>query len=224
MAKIMDAHAIPTDPQLYVYGAGGHGLVVAEAAEAAGWEVLAIIDTQPPASLVGRWRVLDAVPQGAAGKGVIVAIGDNMARRRVGADLAGEGLKLVNIVHPSAVVSTTALLGRGIYIGPQAVVNAQASLADGVIVNSAAVVEHHCQINAYTHVGPRAALCGNVKVGSMVTIGAGASVIPGKSIADDCIIGAGAAVVDDISGHQTVVGVPARPIQKGEAGDFRLAQ
>jgi UDP-N-acetylbacillosamine N-acetyltransferase len=213
-----------SDRKLYVYGAGGHGLVVAESAVAAGWEVAGFLDEQPQTTLVGRWRVYPSIPAEAAGQAVAVAVGDNMARRRLTADIAQTGLQLTQIIHPTAWVSPTAILGRGVFIGPQAVINGQANIEDGVIINSSAVVEHHCVVGGYSHVAPRAVLCGNVRVGEMCLIGAGATVKPGIAIGDDCTVGVGAAVVSDLDHNQTVVGVPARPINSQTGGDFRLAQ
>src|SRR4051794_28354955 len=44
-------------------------------------------------------------------RGAIVAIGDNRVRRSYAQKLAAAGLELVNAIHPSAVVSPTAVLG-----------------------------------------------------------------------------------------------------------------
>ncbi len=225
MAIQMTANAMDNGQPLFIYGAGGHGLVVAEAAEASGaWQVKGFLDEQPIATSIGPWPFYQAVPAGAYGHGVIIAVGDNMARRRLAADIVTSGLQLVNVIHPTAWVSPSVILGRGIYIGAHAVVNSQATVEDGVIINSGAVIEHHCIVGAYTHVGPCAALCGNVKIGSLTTIGAGAVVKPEITIGDDCTIGAGAAVVRDITASQIVAGVPAKPINRPTSADVRLAQ
>lgn len=51
------------------------------------------------------------------------------------------------------------------------------------------------------------------KIGNRVTIYAGAVIIGNISIGDDAIVGANAVVNKDVEGGQTVVGIPARPIQ-----------
>ncbi len=223
MTSHMDVHLIPNERDLFIYGAGDHGLVVAEAATEAGWRVRGFLDDKAPTTLVGKWRVLEAVPSDADGNNVIVAIGDNMARRRISADLVQTGLSLANVIHPAACVSRSAILGRGIFIGPQAVVNGQAAIQDGAIINSAAVVEHHCVVEGYSHICPGAVLCGHVHIGSMVTVGAGASVIPKMIIGDGCVIGAGAVVISNIEKNQTAVGVPAFPLHKEPEIDLHLA-
>lgn len=197
---------------IYVCGAGGHGVVVAEAAEAAGLRVLGFLDDVPSIESIGKWPVR-AVPAADAGaEGVIVAIGDNMARRRITSDIVQSGLRLVSVIHPTAHVSPSALIGQGVYIGPQAVINAQARVENGVIINSGAIVEHHVVVGAFANLGPGAVLAGRVQVGALAMIGAGAAVKPDIRIGDDCKVGVGAAVVADVEHGRTVAGVPARPV------------
>lgn len=197
---------------LYVYGAGGHGLVVAEAATASGWHVLGFIDEKPPTSSIGPWQVYKDIPENDHPRNVIVAIGDNMARRRITSDLASAGCDLVNVIHPAAWVSPSALLGHGIYVGRGAIINAQAQIENGVIINSGAIVEHHCTIGAFAHIGPRSTLAGNIRIGVLAALGVAVSIKPGITVADQATIGAGAVVVDDITTGRTFAGVPARQL------------
>ena len=201
-----------TTPPIYVYGAGGHGQVVAEAAEAAGLKVLGIVDESPPVGSVGRWPVRHAPDPDAGAEGVIVAIGNNMARRRIASDMVQIGLRLISVIHPTACVSPSAMIGQGVYVGPKAVVNIQAQVENGGIVNTGAIVEHHCVVGAFAHVGPGAVLAGGAQLGALSLLGAGTAVKPGVKIGEDCTVGVGAAVIEDIDHGQTVAGVPAEPV------------
>lgn len=117
------------------------------------------------------------------------------------------------IVHPSAVVSGHAELGRGVYVGPCAVVNAGAVLGDGCIVNSSAIVEHDCRLGEFVHAAPGAVLCAGVRVGDRAHIGANATVVQGLKIGADTIVGAGSAVVKDLPARAVCVGIPAKKIK-----------
>ena len=172
--------------KIVIYGGGGHGLVVAEAAEAAGWTVVGFFDDElREGQRVGRWKIVTQVGL-AAGVGVIVGIGDNATRGRIFRGVVRDGRRLDTIIHPTAWVSPSAMIGRGVYIGPHAVVNARARIADGAIVNSAAVVEHDCHIGEHAHVAPNAALGGGVAVGEYTLIGIGATVRPAVRVGDKC--------------------------------------
>jgi sugar O-acyltransferase (sialic acid O-acetyltransferase NeuD family) len=224
--KMPRIHQAPNQPKdaygaLLVYGAGGHGLVVADAAAAAGWRVLGYADNNPKAKAGGPWPLLSAQAlaelgepgePGDPGVAAIVAIGDNLHRQRLAQELVQQGRTLATVIHPGARVSSLASLGRGVYVGPGAIINAGAEVGDGAIINSGAIVEHHCRIGPYAHLAPGAALGGNVRIGALTLIGLGARVLPVVGIGERCIIGAGAVVIRDVGDGHTLVGVPARPI------------
>ena len=111
-------------PQLVIYGAWYFGRVIAEAAEALGWEVLGYVDPDPPQDIV----TLGSVPSGAA---VFAAIGDNAIRAAVNASLLEHGRNLASIVHPAASVSPSARLGPGTYVAELAAVRTMQVLAKG---------------------------------------------------------------------------------------------
>jgi UDP-N-acetylbacillosamine N-acetyltransferase len=197
---------------LIIYGAGGHGLVVGDAATAAGWQVCGYVDANPKVKGCGPWPLLDANVPGHPDAAAVVAIGDNDHRRLLCQQLAQQGRVLATVVHPRACVSALAVLGRGVYVGPGAIINAEAQVGDGVIINSGAIVEHHCRIGPYAHIAPGAALGGNVRIGTLTLVGLGARVLPVVCIGANCTIGAGAVVIRDVGDHHTLAGVPARPM------------
>lgn len=196
--------------QIVIYGAGGHGQVVAEAAELLGWAVAGFVDDErSPGESVGRYAVLDPSQPFAR---AAVAIGDNAARGRIIEQLAGRGVGLPAIVHPAAWISPSAEVGDGVFIGPSVSVHAHAAIALGAIINTASVIEHHNVIHRYAHVAPGCVLGGGVTVGQRTLVGLGSRVLPGVAIGDDAVIGAGGVVVEPVAAGTTVGGIPARPI------------
>ena len=210
-----------------IWGAGGHGRVVADLVRACGHELVGYVDADPAkrgqAAEPGGGRVLldqrellasvdedGTLPYGA--DAVALAVGDNRLR--------AEGLFRLGstcvpaLVHPSAVVSPSACVARGSVVFPLAVVNAGARIGQAVIVNSAAVVEHDCVLGDGVHVSPHATLAGGVKVGERSWVGAGATVIQNVVIGADVTIGAGAVVIRDVPDGLTVAGVPAVSLER----------
>ncbi len=188
----------------YVYGAGGHGRVVADAVEASGDVVLGLIDdTSDLGVLHHGWRVIR--PHGA----------DEFARRvhGIGANSVRQRLQETStcafdrVIHPAATVSRYAVIGAG-------TVNAGARIGAGCIVNTGAVVEHDVELGDYSHVAPQSVLLGGVRVGAGVFVGAGAVVLPGMALGDGVVVGAGAVVTKSILAGVCVVGVPARALCK----------
>ena len=202
---------------IYVYGAGGHGKVVADVLRAARRPPAGFLDDSPSRCRVSRLGlpVLDARQwmsriEVCGEIGVALGIGDNRARQEVADLCRSSGFKIVSAVHPAAVLSSAAKIGAGTVVMPLAVVNAHAQVGPGVIINTGAVIEHDCIVGDYAHICPNAVLGGRVRVGPFSFLGLGAAVLPGVSIGSGSIIGAGAVVVRDIPDDVVAMGVPAR--------------
>lgn len=206
--------------RLAVLGASGHGKVVADAAELAGWdEVVFFDDAWPEREQNGPWRVIGdtSALTGDAGTfdGVVVAIGNNRIRQAKQAELAAAGARLVSIIHPAAVVSKYAAVGIGSVVFANSVINACATVGEGCIVNTGSVVEHDCIVRDFAHISPNAVLAGGVKVGSLVWVGGCAAVRQLIEINEGAVVGMGAVVTRDVPPGVTVAGSPARVLKPG---------
>lgn len=188
---------------LVIFGAWYSSQAIAEAAQLSGWRVVGFVDPDPPDQVT----TLREIPPQTA---VIAAIGDNFLRACVCSRLVEHGRCLTTIFHPSAVVSRSASIGPGSYLGECAVVRSNAIVGRGMLMNAGAVVSHDCAIGEFVTFGPNAATGGHVTIGGKTTIGVGASIRPWVRIGDQCEIGAGAAVVSDIGDDMVAMGVPAR--------------
>ena len=203
--------------RLLVYGAGGHGKVVADVAERTGHVVAAFVDDGPGrdgstffgAPVVSWARVL-AESGTFGGCLVALAIGDNAVRERIHLRISQQGFRAVTLLHDRAVVARSARIAEGTVVMAGAIVNPDAVVGQGAILNTSCVVEHDCHVGDYAHLSPGATLGGAVRVGQRAHLGLGASVLPGVAIADGTRVGAGAVVTRDIAEPVTVVGVPAR--------------
>jgi len=193
--------------RIAVFGAGGHGKVVVDAIERnAGMAVACVLDDrpQPGATILGH-----AVAGGreallarrAAVDGVIVAIGDNRARRELAQWVEAQGFVLQSVVHPLAVVAPSATFGPGTLVMPGAVVNAEARIGANAIINTGAVIEHDCVVGEAVHVAPSAVLCGGACIGQGTLVGAGAVVLPGVRIGESLLVRAGTVVARDMDGE-----------------------
>lgn len=200
--------------RLAVIGAGGHGRVVAESAAAAGWTTVFYDDhvTGP----VDGWSVGGKTNDALAAQcdGAIVAIGNNRVRLEWIARLRAANVTLATIVHPSALVSRSAVVGAGTFVAPGAIVGTGAVLGAGCIINTAASVDHDCSLGDVVHLSPGVHLSGEVTIGTASWLGTGCSVRNKINIGRDVVVGVGGVVVRDVEDGQTVVGVPARPLEK----------
>ena len=200
---------------LLIFGAGGHGRVVADAALGTGaWSRVIATDRDPQrcrGDLLPGVALLPVDSAMAQADVVHIAIGDAASRRKEAAALAAK--PLATVIHSRASVSVHATIAAGCFVAAQSVVAAGARLGRAVIVNHGAVVDHDVQVGDFCHVAPLAALGGGADVGANVLVGSGASVLPRLRVASDVTIGAGAAVCDHLSGPGRYAGVPARKLE-----------
>lgn len=198
--------------QVIIIGASGHGKVVADVVSAAGDTVVGFLDDDTNKQKCGSYPVLGTVHE--AKKYLqcrfTIAIGSNEVRKRIAEEL---DLPWYTAIHPTAVISPSAVIGDGTVVMPNAVVNAEARVGAHCILNTGSIVEHENSLADYVHLSPGAALGGNVHVGECSHIGIGACVRNNIAVCDHCTIGAGAAVVKNIQEAGTYAGVPARKIK-----------
>jgi sugar O-acyltransferase (sialic acid O-acetyltransferase NeuD family) len=208
-----------------IVGAGGHGLVVADALLAAGRRVIGFTDVDATRHgrhvaglpVLGGDDALAAYAAGdvllANGIGGVGRRGGEPLRRRVQERLSHAGWHFTGVRHPSAIVSELATVEPTAQLLAASIVQPGARVGAGAIVNTAAVVEHDASVGAWTHVAPRALLCGDVHVGEMSHVGAGAVVRQGLRLGARTTVGAGAVVLRDFPGDGVLVGVPAAAME-----------
>ncbi|MFK5893066.1 MAG: acetyltransferase [Pseudomonadota bacterium] len=202
---------------LAILGASGHGKVIADCAESAGWLAIDFYDDAWPLynkssawSVIGDTQVL--IANLGNYDGVIVAIGNNVIRLEKQLELVSYNAPLVNIIHPSAQISRYVELGSGCVIMPGVIINVDSKLGNACIVNTGASIDHDCLLGDAVHICPGVHLAGGVNIGDYSWIGIGANIIQLIKIGPSSIIGAGSVVIKNIKGHCTVAGVPARLI------------
>jgi acetyltransferase EpsM len=204
-----------------VWGAGGHGRVVAELARVNGYVVAGYADADPDllgclvddsgGRVLGNDALLDAWLSEEETRIVVLGVGANELRLPMSRRFPDD--RIPALLHPTAIVSPSARIGPGSVVLPGAVINAAAVIGRAAIINSAAIIEHDVHVGAGAHISPGAVLTGEGQVGEAAWVGANATVLPGVRIGARAVIGAGAVVLREVPEGATVVGNPARMIR-----------
>ena len=194
---------------LYLYGASGHGKVIAEIAEDLGFKDISFIDADSSKKQLLDYKIIQPIT--AQNFKVIVSIGNNVIRKKIVAE--NTSFSYQTLVHPKSSISKRAQISEGTVVMAGVSINVDAKIAKHCIVNTNASIDHDCVIEDFVHISPNVALAGNVSVGEGTHIGIGASVIQGITIGKWCTIGAGAVIIKDIPDGATVVGNPGRIIK-----------
>jgi sugar O-acyltransferase (sialic acid O-acetyltransferase NeuD family) len=118
------------------------------------------------------------------------------------------------ILHPTASVSRTAKLGRGVVVFQNVTITYNVTIGDHVIILPASVISHDDRIGDYTSIAGGVSISGKVDVGQSCYLGSNASIKDGVKIGDYCLVGIGSVVLQDVGDNSVVVGNPARLLRK----------
>lgn len=198
--------------KVIIIGGGGHAKVLIDCIESENkFEIVSILDDNPEIHQILKYQVFRRTELEAhANVKVILAIGNNKTRKKIAEELT---VQYATTIHPSAVISKYAKIGKGTQVFPGAVINAGAVIGDHCIINTGAIIEHDCILEDFVHVSPNAALSGGVKIGCGSHFGIGANAIQNIFIGSNVTIGSGAVVISNIPDNCTAVGIPAKPIK-----------
>ncbi len=197
---------------MYLFGASGHGKVVAEAAESAGILILGFIDENASSANIWDYPVLGTVPSDI--QEIVISVGNNLTRKKIVTRFPS--LKFKTIIHSFSSVSPRVQIEEGTVVLSGVSVNSGATIGKHCILNTNSSVDHDCELGDFVHISPNAALAGDVTVGEGTHIGMGACVIQGTKVGKWSVIGAGTVVIEDVPDFAVVVGNPGRIIKYTE--------
>lgn len=136
--------------RLVVLGAGGYGRTVKDVASQTGkyQEILFLDDNSDYA--VGKCN--DYLEYADEDTEFYPAFGNNEFRLNWINKFEENNLKVAIIVHPTAYVSPTAKIYKGVVVLPKAVVNTDCVVKKGCIINCGSIVDHGCVIEEGCHI------------------------------------------------------------------------
>jgi sugar O-acyltransferase (sialic acid O-acetyltransferase NeuD family) len=216
-----------TTKQVAVYGGGGLGREVAWLAQECGQDVVCLIDDDQALqgtrlneiSVMALAEARRAFP----GAGIVGGIGNPRTREALMAKAADAGFGFATLVHPRVERSRWIEVGEGTVICAGNILTTNILLGRHVQINLDCTIGHDVVMGDFATLAPGVHVSGCVRLGRRVYVGTGAVIINGTQdaplvIGDDAIIGAGAVVTKSVPAGVTVVGVPARPIERKGKG------
>lgn len=144
------------------------------------------------------------------GDGLVLAIGIQGVRRRVAERLAARGARFLTLIHPSAIVADSAVIGEGTVICPHAIVSDAVQLGQFVLVNYHASLGHDAEAGDFAVLSPYATLGGTASIGDDVFLGLHASLAPAVKVGSKSKVSANSTVLKDSPAGSLIFGVPGR--------------
>lgn len=156
--------------KLLILGAGGHGKVVAEVAQAVGYDDIAFLDDNSDEA-IGKISDMDKL----FGKytEAFVGIGNNNVRHELLQKIIACGYTVPALIHPTAYVSKSAKVGQCNIIEPMAIVNANSIIGEGCIISVGSIVDHNCVVGECCHINAGAIVMSGCNVDKFMKIDAG---------------------------------------------------
>ncbi len=164
---------------LLILGAGGHGKSVAEAALLSGqWSSIVFADDSWPQRtevtgfpiVANIEAIVQILPNISA---AIPAVGNNHVRQVWFQKLKELAIPIATVIHPSAIISPTAVLGEGCCILAGCVIGVNVKIEQGVIVNLTSAIDHDTEIGMFSHLSVGVKITGNRTVAPSSFLAAG---------------------------------------------------
>lgn len=207
--------------EIFIIGAGTYGEAMYELAEILGYRVKGFYDEDDKKidTMVMGVRVLDKFSNlkkdEISQKNFIVAIGNNKIRQNIMERINECGGKTPTLIHPTATISPSAEIGKGVYIQANAYIWTKVKIDDYCIISPNVVICHHTSIGKACLISNVSGIGASLKIEDRVFVGMGSTIVTGvKVIGQDSIIGAGAVVLKDLDENSVYAGVPAKKIRK----------
>ena len=140
------------------------------------------------------------------------SFGNVKSKKHTIESLKGRGGKFISLIHPTAIINFTAILGVGCIVFPFAQVGSAAVVGDYVLIQSYAGVSHDVQIGDYTRIDVQVLCVGGVVIGNNVTVHSGAILNHKVVVEDNAVVGATSFVIRRVKQGSTVFGNPAKEL------------
>lgn len=201
--------------QIVILGGGGTAVDFAEAAQAAGNEVLGFLkagggaETLPVLGSMADWSKFP--------KGVLFFCGfgstkSYRTRLEVLNRLGIPAGRFATLVHPQAAVSPSATLAAGSGVLAFASIGARVRLGAHVEILQSCIIGHDSLVEDGAILAGGVNLASDVRIGRGAFIGAGACVRNAVVVGEGALVGMNSTVLHDVPSGAVVVGSPAQPL------------
>jgi sugar O-acyltransferase (sialic acid O-acetyltransferase NeuD family) len=118
--------------------------------------------------------------------------------------------KFCTFIHPSCMISRSAIIGLGSVIMANTVVNPNAVIGEFCTIQSNVTIGHDSKMGNYNFIATQATV-GNIVMGSRNFMGINSCTNNFINVGDDCFIAMGSNVIKSIDSNTKVMGNPAKP-------------
>ncbi len=140
------------------------------------------------------------------------AIGYPKDRMRIQEELKRDGVKFINLIHPSVKIYQGVSIGEGCIFALNSLISSGAKIGDGVFLSGLVHIGHDSEVADYVTCFPKSQISGGSKIGTGTLIGAMSFINEKKKIGDFAVVAPGSIVLSNVKSNSYVIGNPAKKI------------
>lgn len=208
------------DEKVLLIGAGGHCSVIIDILKLNEIPVYGITDkdTGKIGSVIDDIKVIDnddilyRLRENGIKNAIVTvgSIGDNSLRKILYNNALTIGFKMINAIHPSAIIAQNAILCNGTAVMAGVIVNSRSTIGNNVVLNTGCIIEHDAKLEDNVFIAPGVVIAGGVSIGEDSFIGLGARIIQNVRIGRNVLVGAGSVILKDVPDNSVITGVPGK--------------
>lgn len=174
--------------EFYVIGAGTLAKLILESTPNAksSMKCIGILDdyatvgsTIQDVKVVGNLAHIRVLPRGSK---FIIGIGDPKVRKGLSLELNSLGHKLASVIHESAVIMASAVIGEGTFIGPLSSVLGESRIGHSTCILASTNVNQNVTIGDYALIGASVSIGNNASIGEGAHLGLGTCIPLGGTV------------------------------------------
>ena len=216
--------------KLIIIGGHGNGTIALWAAEGINavskeWEVLGFLNDRETEPIFG-YPILGKIDRETIAKYlpdkdvyffytlISVKLNHNFLHKLYDLEIPME--RFATLIHPTAVISEHAKIGRNVFIQSFVTVGPGAEIDDFVMIHPHAIIGRDTKLNNFSYIAANVCIGAEVYLEEGAYVGLTATIIEFTRLGKWSLTGIGSVVIKDVEPFTKVVGNPARVIGKVE--------
>lgn len=153
------------EPDILLYGYGGHGRLIAELLYESGYKNIGVFDDNIPSNTNSFITYLGKYDSNLYNsKSIVWGIGNAQIRAKL---LEVVKHQFVKFIHSSASISSSTIIHEGTVILQNVVIQSNVSIGANTLINASCVIDHDAHIQDFVDIGPMSFIANNAFISSL---------------------------------------------------------